>query len=110
MTEKEKLIQMIEEDEEIQRYKRIELAINQNRELKAKFNELKSVQKQLVNAKHIGKKEAIDAFQTRYDALYEAIEAYPLMSDYLALQSDINDMIQSIVGILEEGIEKDFEK
>ncbi|HOI85703.1 MAG TPA: YlbF family regulator [Acholeplasmataceae bacterium] len=110
MTEKEKLIQMIEEDEEIQRYKRIELAINQNRELKAKFNELKSVQKQLVNAKHIGKKEAIDAFQTRYDALYEAIEAYPLMSDYLALQSDINDMIQSIVGILEEGLEKDFEK
>jgi len=110
MTEKEKLIQMIEEDEEIQRYKQIELAINQNRELKAKFNELKSVQKQLVNAKHIGKKEAIDAFQTRYDALYEAIEAYPLMSDYLALQSDINDMIQSIVGILEEGLEKDFEK
>lgn len=110
MTEKEKLIQMIEEDEEIQRYKRIELAINQNRGLKAKFNELKSVQKQLVNAKHIGKKEAIDAFQTRYDALYEAIEAYPLMSDYLALQSDINDMIQSIVGILEEGLEKDFEK
>lgn len=110
MTEKEKLIQMIEEDEEIQRYKRIELAINQNRELKVKFNELKSVQKQLVNAKHIGKKEAIDAFQTRYDALYEAIEAYPLMSDYLALQSDINDMIQSIVGILEEGLEKDFEK
>jgi cell fate (sporulation/competence/biofilm development) regulator YmcA (YheA/YmcA/DUF963 family) len=110
MTEKEKLILMIEEDEEIQRYKRIELAINQNRELKAKFNELKSVQKQLVNAKHIGKKEAIDAFQMRYDALYEAIEAYPLMSDYLALQSDINDMIQSIVGILEEGLEKDFEK
>lgn len=110
MTEKEKLIQMIEEDEEIQRYKRIEQAINQNRELKAKFNELKNVQKQLVNARHIGKKEAIDAFQTRYDALYEAIEAYPLMSDYLALQSDINDMIQSIVGIIEEGLEKDFEK
>lgn len=110
MTERDKLLLMIQEHEEIQRYKRLEQAINQIPELKAKFHELKSVQKQLVNAKHIGKKEAIDAFQMRYDALYEAIETYPLMSDYLALQSDINDMIQTIVHILEEGLEKDFDK
>jgi cell fate (sporulation/competence/biofilm development) regulator YmcA (YheA/YmcA/DUF963 family) len=110
MNAREKLIHMIEENEDVQRYKRIEEIINHNQELKTKFNELKSVQKQLVNAKHIGKKEAIDAFQVQYDALYEAIEAYPLMSDYLALQSDINDMIQTVVNILEEGLEKDFDK
>lgn len=110
MSEKEKLIQMILNDEEIQRYKRMEDAINNNKELKAKMNELKSVQKQLVNAKHIGKQEAVKAYQTKYDALYQAIEDYPLMSDYMALQSDINEMIQSIVSILEEGLEKEFEK
>lgn len=110
MNEKEKLIQMLQENPDIQRYKRIEMLINQNTELKAQFNQLKSIQKQLVNAKHIGKEEAIKVFQERYDALYESIESYPLMSDYLALQSDINDMIQSIVQILEEGLEKEFEK
>jgi cell fate (sporulation/competence/biofilm development) regulator YmcA (YheA/YmcA/DUF963 family) len=110
MSEKEKLIEMIQNDAEIQRYKRIEQLINDHKELNQKFNELKRVQKQLVNAKHIGKKEAIDAFQAQYDSLYQAIEDYPLMADYLALQSDINEMIQTIVAIIEEGLEKEFEK
>jgi cell fate (sporulation/competence/biofilm development) regulator YmcA (YheA/YmcA/DUF963 family) len=109
MTEKEKLIQMLLENEDIQRYKRIEKHINTNKELKAKFNELKAIQKQLVNAKHIGKSEAIKSFQERYDECLEAIESYPLMSDYLALQSDINEVVQTIISIIEDGIEKDFE-
>ncbi|MDO9629731.1 MAG: YlbF family regulator [Acholeplasmataceae bacterium] len=109
MTEKEKLIQMLLENEDIKRYKRIEKHINANKELKAKMNELKSIQKQLVNAKQIQKTEAIKTFQERYDQCLEAIESYPLMSDYLALQSDINEVIQAVLGIIEDGIEKDFE-
>jgi cell fate (sporulation/competence/biofilm development) regulator YmcA (YheA/YmcA/DUF963 family) len=109
MSEKEKLLKMILENPSIIRYKKIEEIINNHKELKAKFNELKAVQKQLVNAKEIGKPQAIEAFQAKFDTLYEAIESYPLMSEYLALQSDINAMIQSIVKIIEDGIEKDFE-
>ncbi|MBU1143941.1 MAG: YlbF family regulator [Firmicutes bacterium] len=108
MTEKEKLIQMLLENDDIQRYKRIEKHINSNKELKAKFNELKAIQKQLVNAKHIGKAEAVKTFQERYDACLEVIESYPLMSDYLALQSDINEVLQTVINIIEDGIEKDF--
>ncbi|MCR3906772.1 MAG: YlbF family regulator [Tenericutes bacterium] len=109
MTEKEKLIKMIMENEEIQRYKRIENHINKNKVLKRKINELKAIQKQMVNAKEIGKKEAIKSFEKRYEQQLSEIEGYPLMSEYLALQGDINDMIQSIISIIEEGIEKDFE-
>jgi len=108
MNEKEKLIQMIENNEDIQRYKRIEKQINENKDIKQKINQLKSIQKQLVNAKHIGKQEAVKQFQSRYDELLEEIENYPLMSEYMALQSDINDMIQSIIDIIEQGIEKDM--
>lgn len=110
MNEKDKLIQMLTEDEEIKRYKRIEEHINSNKELKAKFNELKAVQKQLVNAKHIGKTEAVQQLEAKYNQLYEEIETYPLMSDYMALQGDINEMIQSVVEIIEEGLSKDFNK
>lgn len=109
MTEREKLIQMVLENESIARYKRIEQLINDNKELKNKIGELKNIQKQLVNAKEIGKTEAISTFQKRYDSLLESIEEYPLMSDYLALQSEINEMLQTIVSIIEDGIEKDFE-
>jgi len=108
MSEKEKLIQMIEQHEDIIRYKRIEKYINDNKDIKQKMNQLKSIQKQLVNAKHIGKEEAVKQFQSRYDELLEEIENYPLMSEYMALQSDINDMIQSIIDIIEQGIEKDM--
>ncbi len=109
MTEKEKLIEMLKNDPDIQRYKRIEAHINSNKELKRKMAELKALQKQLVNAKYIGKKDAILSFESRYQALLDDIENYPLMSDYMALQSDINDMLQAIVEIIETGIEKDFE-
>jgi cell fate (sporulation/competence/biofilm development) regulator YmcA (YheA/YmcA/DUF963 family) len=108
MTEKEKLIEMLANDEEIKRYKRIESMINEHKELKKKMNQLKSLQKQLVNAKQIEKTEAVKQFQKQYDEQFDEIENYPLMSDYLALQSDINTMIQSIVDIIEEGIEKDM--
>jgi len=110
MTEKEKLIQMILENDEIKRYKRIEKLINSNKELKAKIGELKQIQKQLVNAKEINKIEAVKAFEARYQARLEEVESYPLMSDYLALQSDINEMLQAIQDILQIGIENDFEK
>ena len=108
MKEKEKLISMLLENEEIKRYKRIEKHINENKKLKAKMNELKSIQKQLVNAKEINKINAIEEFQNRYNLLLNEIEEYPLMSDYLALQSEINDMMKEIVSIIEDGIESDF--
>ncbi|PKK96555.1 MAG: hypothetical protein CVV58_05760 [Tenericutes bacterium HGW-Tenericutes-3] len=108
MTEKEKLIDLVIQNEEIQRYKRIEKVINDNKNLKAKFNQLKAIQKQMINAKQIGKQQAIIEFEKRYQTLLDEIESYPLMSDYLALQGDINEMLQQVQSIIEEGIEKDF--
>jgi len=108
LTEKQKLIEMIKQSEEIKRYKAIEKVINDNQELKEKINQLKTVQKQLVNAKEIQKEKAIIHFQEIYDQLLDEIESYPLMSDYLALQGDINEMIQAIAEILEDGINNEL--
>ena len=57
-----------------------------------------------MNAKEIQKQKSIE--QALYDELLEEIETYPLMSDYLALQGDINEMIQAIAEIIEDGINK----
>jgi cell fate (sporulation/competence/biofilm development) regulator YmcA (YheA/YmcA/DUF963 family) len=108
LTEKEKLIEMIKNNETIKRYQAIEKVLNSNKELKQKINKLKSIQKQLVNAKQINKTESIKHFDKLYNELLEEIEAYPLMSDYLALQGDINDMIQHITQIIEDGVNKEL--
>lgn len=108
MTEKEKMIDMILKNEDIQRYKRIEKIVNNNKQLKEKISQLKAVQKQLINAKQIGKTQAIIEFENRYNELLNEIESYPLMSDYLALQGDINEMLQQVQSIIQTGIEKDF--
>ncbi|MCD4826423.1 MAG: YlbF family regulator [Acholeplasmataceae bacterium] len=108
MTEKEKLIEMIKNNESIKRYQAIENVLNKNEDLKLKINQLKSIQKQLINAKEVQKQKTIEHFQMLYDQLLEEIQGYPLMSDYLALQGDINDMIQQITQIIEDGINKEL--
>jgi len=108
LTEKEKLLEMVQNDERIKRYQAIEKVINSNKILKQKINKLKTIQKQLVNAKEIQKQKSIEHFQALYDELLEEIETYPLMSDYLALQGDINEMIQAVAEIIEDGINKEL--
>jgi len=108
LTEKDKIIEMVKNDSRVKRYQAIEKVLNENKILKQKINELKTIQKQLVNAKEIQKKKTIEHYQMLYDQLLDEIEGYPLMSDYLALQGDINDMIQAIAEIIEDGINKEL--
>ncbi|BCR35662.1 YlbF family regulator [Mariniplasma anaerobium] len=108
MTEKEKLIEMIKNNETIKRYQAIEKVLNTNKDLNSKINKLKTIQKQLINAKEINKQESIKHFDALYNELLAEIEGYPLMSDYLALQGDINELIQHITQIIEDGVNKEL--
>lgn len=105
MNEKEKFKALIASNPSIKRYQAIEKLINENKTLKQKMNQLKAVQKQLVNAKHIDKKEAVATYEQTYQQLYEEIQNFPLMSEYLDLQEEINDMLQAVADIIEQGFE-----
>ncbi len=109
MSEKENLLKLIEENESVQRYKQIEKVINKDKTLKLKINQLKSVQKQLINAKEINKAQAIKKFQEEHDQLLEEIESFPLMAEYLELQDEINQMLKTVVEIIENRINKEIE-
>lgn len=104
MTERDKLIKMIEESDPIKRYRRLEALINNSETIKSRMRDLKKLQQQMINAKEMEKHHAFQDFKTRYDALKEEIEAYPLMSEYFSLQAEINDMIQHIVDAIEREI------
>lgn len=109
MTEIEKLLNMIENDPVVQRYRQIEGKMNQAKEVKHQINRLKAVQKQLINARHIGKEEAIKQFEKDYNERLKNIEEYPLMAEYLSLQTEINEMLQTILQIIEDGLNKEIE-
>ena len=109
MSEKENLLKLIEENESVQRYKQIEKVINKDKTLKIRNNQLKSDQKQLINAKEINKTQAILKFQEEHDQLLEEIESYPLMAEYLELQDEINQMLKTVVEIIENRINKEIE-
>lgn len=105
----ESLIEKINKDETIKRYRELEKIINENKNLKIKLNALKQLQKQLINVKKIDKKAAVIEVQKQYDDAYEEIQSYPLMTEYLNLQEEINDCVQYIVKVLEKGINEDLE-
>lgn len=109
MKKTDELIESIKQHPAIKRYKTLESLITKNQDLKDQLSTLKQVQKQMVNAKTYEKKQAYLTFKEAYDKQLEAIESTPLLSEYLALQSDINYMMQEIVGIIEDGINKDIE-
>jgi cell fate (sporulation/competence/biofilm development) regulator YmcA (YheA/YmcA/DUF963 family) len=102
-------IEMINNDERINRYKKLEAIIVKDKKLKAMINKLKAVQKQMINAEHIGKTQAHLQFKIAYENQLEAIHEHPLLSEYLALQGDINYMIQEVLGIIEDGVNQDIE-
>ncbi|MFA6800500.1 MAG: YlbF family regulator [Acholeplasmataceae bacterium] len=109
MTEKEKLLELLKSDEQIKRYKQIEKVMNNDIKIKTKINQLKTIQKQLINAKEIQKTQAIKKFQLAYDILLQEIESYPLMAEYLELQDVINHMLKEVVQIIEDKINKEVE-
>jgi len=108
MTEKDKLLQMIENDPTVKRYREIESKMNASKAVKRQINQLKAIQKQMINARHIGKTEAVKQFEAAYDKQLEEIEAFPLMAEYLSLQEDINNMLQTILEIIEDGLNKEI--
>lgn len=104
MTEKDKLIEMIEKSETVRRYRRLEALINNSETIKTRMNELKKLQQQMINAREMGKTSAHDDFKTRYERMKEEIEAYPLVGEYLFLQAEINEAIQHIIEAISDKI------
>jgi len=109
MSEVDKLLKLIEDDPVIKRYQALEEKMNQSKDIKRQINQLKAVQKKLINARHINKVEAVKQFEKEYDDRLKEIEEFPLMAEYLSLQEEINDMLQSVLQIIEDGLNKEIE-
>ncbi len=104
MSKQQELIDMIESLDILKTYQKFENTINNDKELKRRFSEMKALQKQLVNAKMIHKTNAMNQFQTAYDEVRQSIETDPMIETYLFMQQELNDLLKEIKEIIENEI------
>lgn len=102
------IINLIEEDPRLERFKRISKLINEDKIVLLKINKVKDKQQQVINAKHIGKENAVKLLEDEYDKLLEELASTPLLNEYLNLLEYYNGLIKTIEGILEDGVNNYF--
>ena len=85
MTNKEKLLNDLENDSLVKRCKELEKMIDNNKEIKALLNKKKHISKEMVAAKHLGLSNTYLDYKRQYDEIDQEIAKYPLISEYLEL-------------------------
>lgn len=95
------LIEALEEQEEIKRYRQIERRMSQSEELMEKIKQYKRWQQKVVlNEQHTG--ETPNEAQEKLDRLYDELLEVPIYNEYTNLMGEINDVLQGIIKIVEE--------
>lgn len=99
------LINTINNEDYIIRLKVLERIIDNDYELSYKFNRLKEVQKEIVNARYY-KKDGIKSLENELNTLKEEIKDLPLVSEYQDLLDMAYDTLLGIKDILESELNK----
>lgn len=106
MDEFNKVLKYVKDQSMVKRYQELEQKIHQDEVLLEKYEELKSLQKQLVNLKT--KKKPYEEIEKAYDAHYNLLLTHPLMGEYLDIVEMINNDLQMIQNIIASEINMDF--
>jgi cell fate (sporulation/competence/biofilm development) regulator YmcA (YheA/YmcA/DUF963 family) len=109
MNAKKSLLEAVKEDSAIKRYKELEKHVQNDPEINQKMRDLKDLQVEIVHAREFNKKALLSQLQVKYDQLFDEITNYPLISEYMALQGEINQMIQDVTDIISDGLDPDFD-
>lgn len=97
------LIETLEAQEEVKRFRDIQNLMENNFELKKKIDEYKKWQQRVVIHEH-RTGETDERAEEKLDRLYNELLDIPILNEYLNLMNEINDVIQSITNIIEETI------
>lgn len=96
----DELINLFNNDEVIKRYKEIENSLNENEYVKMKIEEFRKYQRKIVIYESKNK-EIPKEVNDRYELLYNELLEIPIYNEYLLLQQEINDLIQTVTNIIE---------
>lgn len=94
----------------VQRIKQLEKILDANPDLNSLILKLKSIQKQMVNAKEFQQKKQYEVYKEEYDKLYEEILDFPFVEEYLDLLEEANDILLNLTNMIETKINKTLEE
>ena len=106
MNSKDKLIEYFNNLEEVKRIKELEGYIDNNKDIKNKFNELKDLQKKLVNAKEYNQINQYNVYLKDYNNLKKELLDLPFVEEYLELLDYVNNMLNYLTKSIEIDIDK----
>ena len=106
MNSKDKLIEYFNNLEEVKRIKELEGYIDNNKDIKNKFNELKDLQKKLVNAKEYNQINQYNVYLKEYNNLKNELLDLPFVEEYLELLDYVNNMLNYLTKSIEIDIDK----
>ncbi len=99
-----KVLEEINSLEEVKRLKILEKYIDNNEVLNKKFQEIKEIQKQLVNATHYNLINSKIEYEKLYNEKKEEILEYPFLEEYFEILEDVNNMLKNIFKTMEAEI------
>ncbi|MGM8214546.1 RicAFT regulatory complex protein RicA family protein [Bacillaceae bacterium W0354] len=86
--------------EEIERFKQLEVKINQNTKVQSHIKKIKALQKQAVNLQHYGKGEALKRVEEELDRLQNELDEVPIVQEFKDSQIVVNDLLQRITNTI----------
>lgn len=98
------LVSKINELDFVKRLKELEGFIDSNEELKTKIDEIKDIQKKLVNSSYYKLKNATVDYKEKREILINEVKDIPFVEEYIDLLNESYYMIKNIIGLIEEEI------
>ena len=101
-----KLLDYFNNIPEVIRLKELKNYIESNEKIINKFDEIKNVQKQIVNAKEFNQINQLKVYEDEYKRLNQELLDIPFVEEYLELMNYVDQMINSFVKEVEYLIDK----
>lgn len=91
---------------EVIRIKEIKKYIESNENILNKFEEIKNVQKKIVNAKEFNQFNQLKVYEEEYKNLKEELLDIPFVEEYLELVDYVNSLLKSLVDEIDYNLSK----
>lgn len=96
LNEAKRLAEMLANTEEIDRFKEVEVKLNQNTKVQGLITKIKTLQKQAVNFQAYEKREALRRIEDELDRLQAELDEIPVVSEFKEIQVTVNDVLQLV--------------